>query len=77
MEFERLTGAETAAILLLSLAMWMLILDRYLFFWRDRPNLVAEIIQHWQVGRTRDPLGNQRLRDGLTSAFRRRSRRET
>ena len=56
-------------ILMLSTAMWVLILERYWFFFRERPLLVRRIVQRWQNTRTVDSDVNVRIRQGLTTQF--------
>lgn len=62
-------GWVMVAILALSFLMWVLILERYLFFWRAEKHLAAATLRRWVAGRSSDPLVNRRLRAGLTSAF--------
>jgi len=57
-------------ILVLTFLMWALILDRYLFLWRDIRHLVNETFARWQELRTSDPKRNRRLRAALTAGFR-------
>lgn len=62
-------GWIMAAILGLSTIMWILILDRYLFLWRQQKTLTRDIVSEWQNRKSRSQLVNHRLRTGLTAAF--------
>ncbi len=62
-------GWVMVAILGLSVLMWALILDRYLFFFRRRRELVAETIAAWSASNNTTPLSNRRLRSALTESF--------
>lgn len=62
-------GWVIAVILGLSVVMWILILDRYLFLWRDEKRLADETRRYWTANRSNSPLINHRLRAGLTGAF--------
>ena len=53
-------------ILLLTFAMWLLILDRYLYLWRGRSVLIASAFARWQRLRSQDPRANRRLRVAIT-----------
>ena len=57
------------AILLLSTHMWVLILERYWFFYQQRPQLVEDIIKRWQAFDTRDSNVSVHIRRGLTKEF--------
>ena len=48
-------GWVMAAILGLSTLMWILILDRYLFLWRQEKPLAREIVSEWNSKRSQDP----------------------
>ncbi len=63
-------GWVLLAILVISLVMWFLILERYLFYFVGRPRLVRDIVVKWQRQRTRVPEVDDRLREGLTNQFR-------
>jgi biopolymer transport protein ExbB len=63
-------GWVMVAILALSLLMWMLILDRYLYLWRERRALVARCVERWQAGHGADQIANHRLRVALRETFR-------
>ena len=63
-------GWVLLAIGVISFVMWVLILERYLFFYRGRPLLVKEIVGQWQSQRTRVPEVDDRIREGLTHQFR-------
>ena len=63
-------GWVLVAILVISFVMWLLILERYLFFFFARPPLVRELLLQWQHQQTRIPEVDDRLRHGLTSQFR-------
>ena len=60
-------------ILLLTFMMWVMILDRYLFLWRDRGPAVAEAFAQWQRQWSQDQSANRRLRHALTQGFRERA----
>ena len=62
-------GWVMVAILSLSVLMWALILDRYLFFFRRRRELVAEAIAAWSASYNTTPQSNRRLRSALTESF--------
>ncbi len=62
-------GWVLVAILVLSLAMWCMILERYLFLRRDLTDLVERTHERWEQSLTGDPLVNRRLREGLLSQF--------
>jgi len=62
-------GWVMAAILGLSTLMWILILDRYLFLWRQEKPLAREIVSEWNSKRSHSQLVNHRLRVGLTAGF--------
>lgn len=57
------------AILGLSTVMWILILDRYVFLWRQEKILAREIVAEWHARRSHSQLVNHRLREGLTAGF--------
>jgi biopolymer transport protein ExbB len=63
-------GWVLVAILCISSVMWMLILERYVFFFRTRPRLVRQIFEQWQGARTSEAEVNERIRVGLTNQFR-------
>ncbi len=63
-------GWVMVAILGLSVLMWILILDRYLFFFRRRSELVREAVAAWTAAEGGSPLLNRRLREALTASFR-------
>lgn len=65
----RAGGWVLAAIAALSIVMWVLIVERYVFFKRDLASLVAETVAIWERKVIADPLSDRRLRDGLTSGF--------
>jgi biopolymer transport protein ExbB len=65
----RAGGWVLVSILLLSVVMWGLILERYLFLHRDLKHLAAAALNHWQQTMTADPVTNRRLREGLSSGF--------
>ncbi|MGI9324063.1 MAG: MotA/TolQ/ExbB proton channel family protein [Pseudomonadales bacterium] len=62
-------GWVLVAIAAASIAMWALILERYLFLYRVRPNLVRNIVDQWHRQYSSDPVVNTRLREGLTNQF--------
>jgi len=61
----RAGGWVLAFILALSVAMWALILERYLFLQRHLAGLVGATLQRLERQLTRDPRVNRRLRAGL------------
>jgi len=65
----RAGGWVLACIVGLSVLMWVLILERYWFLYRDLPGLVIAIRKQWLSGGSTDPRVKRRLRDGLTGAF--------
>lgn len=62
-------GWVMVAILALSVLMWVLILDRYLFFFRRRGELVRDAVTTWNNATGASPQLNRRLRASLTAAF--------
>jgi len=62
-------GWVMVAILALSVLMWVLILDRYLFFFRRRAELVRDAVTVWSGAVGASPQLNQRLRETLTASF--------
>ena len=62
-------GWIIVVILLLTFVMWVLILDRYLYLWRNASDLVSATFSRWQALRTRDARCNQRLRAATTESF--------
>lgn len=67
---ELLAGGWIVAVILgLSTLMWILILDRYLFLWRQEKILIQEIVSEWNNRKSHNQLVNHRLRAGLTAAF--------
>ena len=62
-------------ILLLTFVMWMMILDRYVFLWRDRGPAVQDAFQRWARQVSDDQHANHRLRRALTQGFRQRASR--
>ena len=67
---ELITGGWIIATILgLSTIMWILILDRYLFLWRQEKPLVRELVTQWHTRRSHNQLVNHRLREGLTASF--------
>lgn len=62
-------GWIMAAILGLSTVMWVLILDRYLFLWRQEKALTRELVSKWERAKSQSQLINHRLRVGLTASF--------
>ena len=62
-------GWVMVAIMGLSVVMWVLILDRYLFLWRTEKQLTDNILQYWSANHGTNPVINRRLRQGLTCAF--------
>ncbi len=63
-------GWVLLVMLLISFLMWLLILERYHFYFRGRPQLVREIVDKWQRQRTHVADIDNRLREGLTNQFR-------
>jgi len=67
---ELIAGGWVIAIILgLSTIMWILILDRYLFLWRQEKPLARELVKQWHAKRSYNQLVNHRLREGLTASF--------
>lgn len=62
-------GWVMAAILGLSTVMWVLILDRYLFLWRQEKPLTQKTVSEWNAKKSHNQLVNHRLRLGLTASF--------
>jgi len=62
-------GWIVVLILMLTFVMWALILERYLYLWRELKPLVARVVGRWQHLRTDDPKRNQRLRASITRNF--------
>ena len=62
-------GWVMVAILGLSVLMWALILDRYLFFFRRRGELVRDAVTAWNNATGASPQLNRRLRESLTASF--------
>ncbi len=62
-------GWVMVAILLLSVLMWVLILDRYLFLFRRRGDLVRDAVDAWRMSAGSSPQVNRRLRAALTASF--------
>jgi len=62
-------GWIVGAIMLLSSIMWILILERYWFMLRRIEPLCDETIAHWRRRHSDNSTVNQRLRNGLVSAF--------
>jgi biopolymer transport protein ExbB len=62
-------------IMALTFVMWMMILDRYVYLWRDRGRAVSRKFALWQQYSSPDPLNNKRLRAALTGQFLEDSRR--
>ena len=63
-------GWIIVAILILSCLMWVLILDRYIFFWKSENNLATSTVKHWLQTRQNSPRIDRRLRASLMSSFR-------
>ncbi len=63
-------GWIIVAIILLTFVMWVLILERYLFLWRETRRLVGRTFDHWLKLRTTDARSNMRLRASVTLGFR-------
>ncbi len=63
-------GWIVVAILVLSCVMWVLILDRYIFFWRSRKQLVTKTVNYWCQTRRNSALVDRRLRASITDSFR-------
>jgi len=62
-------GWIVVMILLLTFVMWALILERYLYLWREIRPLIAGVVARWQRLKTPDPRRNQRLRASITQSF--------
>lgn len=63
-------GWIVVAIMSLSSVMWVLILDRYIFFWRTEKKLAETTLRYWLENRSNSPLVDRRLRASLTDSFR-------
>lgn len=69
-ESELLDGGWVLmAIMLLSLLMWVLILDRYWLFGSRVATLRDAVLQRWDESRSNNKLANTRMRSGLLSAY--------
>lgn len=62
-------GWVMVAIMALSVLMWGLILDRYLFYFRRRGDLVRDAVETWNSAVDPSPQLNRRLRQSLTASF--------
>ncbi len=65
----RAGGWVLGTIAVLSVVMWVLILERYVFLRRELMGIVAEMLNVWQSRTVVDPLVDRRIREGLTSRF--------
>lgn len=58
------------AILFVSLLMWMLILERYWFFYFQLPRLQADLLSYWRNREvTADPFHEQRIKRSLVAQY--------
>jgi biopolymer transport protein ExbB len=62
-------GWIIVAIIVLTFLMWLLILERYLFLWRETRHLVSSTFDRWLALRTGDARCNMRLRASVTRGF--------
>lgn len=62
-------GWIIVAIIVLTFVMWLLILERYLYLWREIRPLVGSTFERWRVLRTDDVRSNMRLRATVTRSF--------
>ena len=62
-------GWVLAAIMLLSLGMWLLIIERYLYLRNDLAALMQTTLRSWEARLSGDVVANHRLRYGLISRF--------
>ncbi len=62
-------GSLLWAILVVSVLMWTLILERYWFFYFQLPRLKAELLAYWQNRGTSRHFCEQRLKQSLGSQF--------
>lgn len=62
-------GGLLWAILVVSVLMWTLILERYWFFYFQLPRLQAELLDYWQNRSASRHFCQQRLKEGLASQF--------
>lgn len=62
-------GWVMVAILGLSVLMWVLILDRYVFFYLRRGELIRDAVAIWSGATGASPQLNRRLRESLTASF--------
>lgn len=54
-------------ILGVSIALWGLLFERYLFFWFDYPELKNNIVKQWQVRADKNSWHSEKIRDFLVS----------
>ena len=62
-------GWVMVAILALSFLMWVMILDRYLYFFRVRRKLVGETVRLWTIWSGGGTHSNRKLREALAASF--------
>lgn len=65
MRFLERGGPVQISILLASVFMWALILDRYWFFLRRYPRLLDETVAHWRARGDHSSWYARRIREGL------------
>jgi biopolymer transport protein ExbB len=58
-------GIVIWVILLVSLVLWSLLLERYLYFWLDYPKLKNEIVERWNKLPDKNSWYSQKIRDYL------------
>ena len=66
-DFFELGGPVLIVILLVSIYLWVLIIERYWFFIRNYPKKRQAIVQQWQRRQDQSSWFAMRLRDGLLS----------
>lgn len=60
-------GLVLATILILSTLMWILIIERYLFFYRIHPRLLRQAVAEWRERTDHSSTTARRIRDGMIS----------
>lgn len=68
-DFMELGGQVLTLIVAVIFAMWVLIIERVVFFARHRPALVARARQRWEARRERQSWNAYQVRDALISRF--------
>jgi len=64
-EFFSQGGPVLTGIFVLSLILWILILERYYFLYKVYPNRLKAIVQQWQRRRERSSWYAMKIRDGF------------